>query len=191
MSDQNKNRFSKSDIASALALVMSIAALGIGIIEAKIMADQQEIMADQQRVMVEQQKGSVWPYVALENSLDYQADSLVISWIAENKGVGPAIVNSIDLKINEQPYNTFNALLAHMDSVMGNDKYTLTKFGVSKKTESVYAPGEKKTIFQMTVYDRNLFFEQIGYFNLTLKYCSIYGDCWGQNGSSLENETGE
>ena len=69
---KSKNRFSRSDIASFLAVTLCIAALAIGIVEAKIMADQQDIMAQQQKVMIEQQKGSVWPYVEVKNSIQME-----------------------------------------------------------------------------------------------------------------------
>ncbi|MFY0594467.1 hypothetical protein [Roseivirga sp.] len=195
MSEPTKNKFSKSDIASMLAVVLSIAALGIGIIEAKIMADQQEIMADQQRVMVEQQKGSAWPYLAVESELNsiesntQQMDSIVFSWSAKNKGVGPAIVSDMNLTIHEKPYNSFKPFVDLMDSLIGDENYNLIKFGLSRKTETVYAPGEEKVLFQITFYNKDLFFKEIGFFGLKLKYCSIYGDCWGQNGTPLEEIT--
>jgi len=67
-----QKKFSWSDKASYIAVLLSITALAIDIVEAKIMADQQDIMAQQQKVMVEQQKGSVWPYVEVKNSIQIE-----------------------------------------------------------------------------------------------------------------------
>lgn len=175
---ESKKKYSRSDIASFLAVIMSVSALAIGIVEARIMADQQAIMA-------EQQKGSVWPYMEVKSSVLSANDSLVFGWTAENKGVGPAIVKRITLMIKEKPYYSYSNFLTAVDSIMGKDTYELNQFTMSKSIKSVYAPGDKKTLFQITFYDQDAFLKKIGYFNLSLKYCSIYGDCWRENGKEI------
>ena len=182
---ESKNRFSRSDIASFLAVTLSIAALAIGIVEAKIMADQQDIMAQQQKVMVEQQKGSVWPYVEVKNSIQME-NLLSFSSSAENKGVGPAIIKEIKIEMKGETYNSFDTFKTSLDSIMGEKNYELTEFGISENVNSVYAPGERETLFFFIFKDQAAFFKNIGFFSLTVTYCSIYGDCWRENGQEIE-----
>ena len=180
MTKSNK-KFSRSDITAFLALIMSISALVIGVVEARIMSEQQQIMVDQQ-------KGAVWPYLEVKSSLAV-TDSLVFSWTAENKGVGPAIVNGVNLLFKEKTIKTYSELLSLLDGLVGENNYALSKFGVDQESKSVYASGEEKTLLQITFYDPKVYFEKVGFFNLDLKYCSIYGDCWKENGKELSSET--
>lgn len=185
----SKNRFSRSDIASFLAVTLSIAALAIGIVEAQIMSEQQEIMAEQQKVMVEQQKGSVWPYVEVKSAInltDPTSDFLVFNTSAENKGVGPAIVKEMSIQIHDKSYDDYNEFAIAMDSILGKDKYQLLQFGIIKNPNSVYKPGEKKEIFSIKILDKDEFYTKISFFKLNLKYCSIYDDCWRENGQEFE-----
>ncbi len=187
---EDKKKFSRSDIASFLAVTLSIAALAIGIVEAKIMAKQQEIMAEQQEVMVEQQKGSVWPYVEVKsaiNLLDPTSDILMFNTSAENKGVGPAIVKEVSIQIHDKSYDDFKEFVTAMDSLMGKDKYELLQFAISKNPNSVYKPGESKSLFSIKILDKEKFYTKISFFNLRLKYCSIYDDCWKENGQEISN----
>lgn len=185
MSD-SKSRFSRSDIASFLAVMLSIAALAIGIVEANIMADQQEIMAQQQAVMVAQQKGSVWPYVEVKNDIQMK-NRLFFTSSIENKGVGPAIIKEIKIEMKEKFYNSFRTFKSSLDSIIGEDKYELMDFGISGNVNSVYAPGDKETLFQISFKDQTAFLKNIGFFKLSIKYCSIYGDCWLENGQEIED----
>ncbi|MBO3697008.1 hypothetical protein [Roseivirga sp. E12] len=186
---ESKKKFSRSDIASFLAVIMSVAALFIGIIEARIMAEQQEIMAQQQKVMVEQQKGAVWPYMEVKSGvtiLNQLSDSLTFNSTAENKGVGPAIVKEISIQILDKAYNDFRDFTNAMDSIMGKDKYELLQFAIRKSPNSVYKPGETRNLFSIKILDKEDFYAKIGFFNLSLKYCSIYDDCWMENGKEIE-----
>lgn len=179
---EKKKKFSRSDIASFLAVALSLAALAIGIIETRIMAQQQE-------VMVEQQKGSVWPYIEVKSGITISnslSDTLTFNATAENKGVGPAIVKEIRIQIHDKAYNNFQDFTAAMDSIIGNENYELLQFAISKSPNSVYKPSEKRNLFSMRLLNKELFYSKIGFFNISLKYCSIYDDCWMENGKEIE-----
>ena len=96
-------KLNSSHIVSLLAIVISLAALGTGVMQARIMSSQQEIMASQQETMVMQQKASVWPYVAVMNEILYQEKGSGITISIENKGVGPAIVGDMKLIFRNNP----------------------------------------------------------------------------------------
>jgi len=173
-----KNKLSRADKTSLLALILSIAALALGVIETQIMSKQQD-------TMVQQQKAAVWPYVELKGGIELN-DSLVFKTVAENKGVGPAIVKEISIDLGGKSYQDFRAFSQALDSILGKDQYSIHHFGISQRRKSVYKSGESKTLFEITLHDRKRFFEKVAYFNIHLTYCSILDECWGANGSELE-----
>lgn len=183
MIEQNK-KFSRSDMAAFLAVLLSIAALGIGIVEAKIMADQQLIMAQQQEVMVEQQKGSAWPYVEVKTSMDIIGQTTIIC-SAENKGVGPAIITNANIMLGDKVFNDGIEFSKALESILGNSDFELLDFSTNPNNKIVFKPGEKKNFLKLVLLNP-LDFRKIGSPFLTLNYCSIYNDCWRENGSEIK-----
>jgi hypothetical protein len=137
----------------------------------------------QARIMREQQRASVWPYVEWTLSLGTQAGFDIR---VNNKGVGPAIIRSVSLKLDGKPMDGaisfMNALLDHPDSLA---------YGTTSIDGTVLAPGEEVHFLQIapnsatrkldpSVYDR---------ISLQITYSSIYNDCWVSNGKkAVETE---
>lgn len=182
---ESENRFSRSDIASFLAVTLSIAALAIGIVEAKIMADQQKIMAEQQTVMVAQQKGSAWPYIEVKTRLDIQGQVTIIC-AAQNKGVGPAIVSNANIVIGNKTFNDGIEFSKALESILGSSDFDLKSFSSSPNLKSVFKPGEQKDFLYLVLHNP-LDFKKIANVSLKLNYCSIYNDCWRENGQEIED----
>ena len=175
-----KNKLSRSDKTSFLALLLSIAALAIGIIEARIMSKQQD-------TMVQQQKAAVWPYVELRSGIQV-TDSLLFESEAENKGVGPAIIKEMSVEFNDQTYKDIKAFSSALDELIGKGQYSITRFGISQTTKSVYKPGESRTLLEIAIHNEEAFTEKVGYFNVNLVYCSIFDECWRENGEELSTD---
>lgn len=178
MSNEPKNKLTRADKTSFLALLLSIAALAIGVIEARIMSQQQD-------TMVQQQKAAVWPYVELRSGV-MVTDSLLFESIAENKGVGPAIIKEMSVSIDDEVYTNISEFSNALNNLIGKDQYTITRFGISQTTKSVYKPGESRTLLEVIIHDQEAFSEKVGYFNVNLVYCSIFDECWRENGKELE-----
>ena len=174
---EDKRKISRSDITSLLAVIFSIAALVVSVIQARI-------MADQQTVMVAQQKAAVWPYVEVRNGLNL-ADSLVYSVVAENKGVGPAIVQGLSIEIQGNVYDNFDDFSKALTGLIGEEGYMVTRFGITQKRKNVYKPGESRVLFEVNIYNVDGYRDKVGSFNVNLTYCSIYDDCWFKNGKPL------
>ena len=174
---ENKRKLTRSDITSFLAVIFSIAALVVSMIQARI-------MAEQQTVMVAQQKAAVWPYVELSNGLNL-TDSIVYKVVAENKGVGPAIVKDMSIAIHDEVYENFDEFSMALDSLLGREGYSVRRFGVNKSRKAVYKPSEQKTLFEVIIFDPVAYRDKVGFFNVSLTYCSIYDDCWKDNGEEI------
>ena len=78
----------RSDIIAVFALLISFLTFGIGVYETRIMSKEQKMMQSQQ-------EASVWPYLEIKRDFSQGLENrITISVI--NKGVGPAILNSIE-----------------------------------------------------------------------------------------------
>jgi len=166
------NKFTGSQIASLVAVIVSVSALMVSIYEAKIMREQQS-------VMVSQQKTSVWPYVKGNTLLSFDSISTV-KVILENKGIGPALIDDIKLSVNGNPAIDYTDLNEKLSTVFKDNKYYLSLVSLS---DHVLSPGE--TLEVMTIRfpsfrnDYLIVSEmEIGY---DLCYCSVYDECWKVN----------
>ena len=175
--EEPKKKLNRSDLTSFLAFILSIAALAIGIIEARIMSQQQE-------TMVQQQKAAVWPYLELRGGIRL-TDSLFFESVAENKGVGPAVIKSMSVLVNGQAYTDILDFTKAMNDVLGVGQFTITRFGISQ-TKSVYKPGESKRLLEVQIYNKKAFLDKIGYIPVHVTYCSIYDECWRENGADID-----
>ena len=120
-----------SQIASLIAVIVSISALAVSIYEARIMKEQQQLM-------VSQQKTSVWPYVKGNTLLRFDSVSS-IRVILENKGIGPALINGIQLSIDGSVATDYTDLNDKLKDVFKDHNFYLSLASLS---EHVLAPGE-------------------------------------------------
>lgn len=172
-------KFSRSDVTSFIALVVSLGALCVSIYEANIMREQQMIMQSQQRT-------SVFPYLVQELRYSFGTKGEFI-YELENKGVGPAKIKSANLTLNNKPVNTYMEIKHELDKVFPKE----ADYGFSFSNPDGYfiSPKEKKVAIKITFNNfensinsiRNLNFEY------EINYCSIFEECWEINTDQLEN----
>ncbi len=175
---QNESRklfpkFSRSDVTSFIALVVSLSALGVSIYEANIMREQQMIMQSQQ-------KTSVFPYLTQDLRYSLGGDGEFIYEI-ENKGIGPAKIKSATLTLNDKPVNSYLEIKTELDKIFPKE----ADYGFSFSNPDGYfiSPKEQIVAIKITYKNfensmnliRNLNFEY------NLQYCSIFDDCWELN----------
>ncbi len=55
-----------------------------------------------------------------------------------------------------ETYNSFDSFKTSLDSIMGEKNYELTEFGISENVNSVYAPGKKETLFEISFKDQSV-----------------------------------
>lgn len=146
---------------AATAFVVSVCSLFIYIYQSKIMAEQQQVAA--------------WPYVEWYTS-NVEGYKLTV----QNKGIGPAIVRKVALKIDGRPLEGNGALI---DAVMGaqNDVKWINS-GLAGRVLSA-----NETVSILTIPDPLHAREYQGRlakrkFELDITYCSIYGRCWTSTG---------
>ena len=173
-------KFSRADVMSFIALVVSLGAFCVSIYEANIMREQQMIMQSQQ-------KTSVFPYLIQDMQFSFEEEVEFI-YELENKGIGPAKIESAVLTLNEKPVNSYKEIKTELDKIFPKE----ADYGFSFSNPNGYfiSPKEKIVAIKITFKNfensvdliRNLSFE----YDIT--YCSIFDECWKIGSDKKENE---
>ncbi|HJV21760.1 MAG TPA: hypothetical protein VJ570_03635 [Holophagaceae bacterium] len=153
-------------LAVGTALFVSLSTLGVYIYQAKVMKEQQHV--------------SVWPYVewTTGNVKDFHVT-------VKNKGVGPALIQKVDMTLDGKPVHTATELVS---AVCGPD-WSLQGLINSSLEGRVMAPGEEVSPITITDVTEGRAFEaqmRKHAFKLRITYCSIYGDCWSTDGQRVQ-----
>lgn len=171
---EHNNKFSRLDlnsIGTIAALVLSIVAISISVLEVTTMRTQQ--------------RAEVWPYLQINSS--YSADKYRI--LLENKGVGPALVKSVKMYVDGQlaTANNFDNII--VDLVGKENAFSYDVYEVFNPDQSVISSQEQIRLFSVPLVNRDKsagrflpgikFAEQSkDRFNISVCYCSIHNDCW-------------
>lgn len=158
-----------NNYATIVAVILSIVAIAVSLLEVSAMRDQQ--------------RASVWPYLSVEQSFLSNNYSLTI----ENKGVGPALLKIADWRVDDVPVEDLDQLILE---IVGEElAFSYETYFTSSLGENVLAPGESLTVFGVPVREDTMAFLQgvSGRVSLSACYCSIHGDCWQ---SALGGEQG-
>lgn len=133
----------------------------------------------QSSLMKTQQMMSVWPHVTFGPT--WSSDYLALNLI--NKGVGPALVKGVKVKINEQEVEGIQNLMDYVpDSLQSEFNYSSLFPG------QVIMVGENIQLFQTSSPKTIGYFLQLlreGKIRIEVCYCSIYEDCWVSSGISV------
>lgn len=173
------NRFDRSDLLSALALLMSLGAIFVSMRQTTILKDQQLIMADQQEIMASQLEGSVWPYLETNISVSELDGTRTVIYTMTNKGVGPAKITQFSFQVNGKVILNARDLL---DAVVVLEEFQqLSTLSFDLPVNEVLAPNETQEVYRLdyryTAEAPNEFISLIG--EEKICYYSIYDKCYG------------
>ena len=124
-------------------------------------------------ILREQQKATVWPYVTI--SQNYSSSGYELRAI--NKGVGPALIESVQIEFDGKPMDTYLGMLE--EAFPNNDR----DYGNTKQSNinGVVMQSEEKIVmlsFPWTDTTRLITPELNNKMRIKLRYCSVLGDCW-------------
>ncbi|MEO0818129.1 MAG: hypothetical protein AAFX86_12605 [Pseudomonadota bacterium] len=161
-SEQNQpaHRPRINDYATILAVILSVVAIAVSLLEVSAMRAQQ--------------RASVWPYLSVSESFFQNRFSLTI----ENKGVDPALVKTVDWRVDGVPVNDLDRLI--LETVGEDLAFSYETYQVASADNDVLAVGEELTIFAVPVEPGTMAFLSAVRPRTSLEacYCSIHGDCW-------------
>ena len=145
-------------LGTIIALVISSMALLVSVYEATIMQSQQKAM--------------VWPYVKISTGYSYDGFTVY----ASNNGIGPALIESVEVQINGKAVSSFDALLdaAQPDRTFG---YDIVKMGSLNGT--VIKAGEKRMFLRFPINEQTQpALKNMNNVNVKLQFNSVLGDSW-------------
>lgn len=133
----------------------------------------------------QQVRAAVWPILEFDSS-----NGPDIHFSLSNKGVGPAIVRHVIVKVDDQPAKNWNDVL---DKLVGPGKH---RFSESDMSGHVLAPNESMTVFTPRdvegnpLTDRsNPLWEEMNKdrrrVSVEICYSSTLGECWTLRASGL------
>ena len=159
-----------------LGVVLALIAVMISICTMIISLVETSIMQKQQQAMTESAKASVWPYVTSLTTTGAADGETQFKIVVENKGVGPALINQMEVRYNDQPIDNsiVNMIRKHCPDAL------VTNFSSNVTQKMVLSPGEIKSIISIDLKEVDVMsFAQFTE-KVSTHYCysNIYGDIW-------------
>ena len=143
---------------------------------------------DQAQVMRAQQHASVWPLINSDFTVDPSADGLSIDMRVSNRGVGPALIKSATILIDDEPVRHRPEM---MRAIFGEQPPSGSASVVGSSIESIaLGAGESAQLFRVTweASEANVAaFTALGsrYINgegaeirMEICYCSVFDRCY-------------
>ncbi len=186
-----KNKKNKPSILIAsIAVLISLFSLIISLRETQILKEQQAIMKSEK-------DASVWPYMENSYTISNSGNSSYsIVFTAVNKGIGPAIIDSVSYHFKSYEFNNWN-FHKNLQELFPN--VLITNGGNAELGNRVFSSGEKFIVFRISIenkYDKysdselNVLVNDIAsniHFNYC--YCSVYDSCWKVEGDETLHST--
>jgi hypothetical protein len=133
----------------------------------------------------QQVRAAVWPILEFDTS-----NGPDIHFTVSNKGVGPAIIRNVIVKVDGQPVRNWNEVL---DKFLGPGKY---HFSESDINGHVFSAGESMDVFTPRDADGNVLNDKSnpmwvelnkdrGRVTVEICYSSTLGECWTLRASGL------
>ena len=136
---------------------------------------------DQSRVMRAQQHGAVYPVLQVDGYVARSTETLSMGIRVINSGVGPALIERVDLLFDNEPVDGFGAERRRLP---GN-----TDISWSGLTGRALAPGDETEPVrvrwsrdQITPEAFNETASRWARFDLIICYCSVFNRCWQTQG---------
>ena len=162
--EQSSNRRARTaEWGSVVAIAISALALAIG--------------AYQTRLMQAQARASVWPYVKIGFGYAENGESPGFNIHIQNNGVGPAIVKSVQVWLDDKPLHSwldaYPILLGHgaghpkLEALSGIVIPPSTNRETDVHAIRISEPDQAAK-----------FFDAVDRFKIDICYCSVYDECW-------------
>ncbi len=166
-------------ITAISAVVVGVAALGVGIMQARIAYKQSQIMQESIRA-------SVWPVLQAEQTAELRESGASIALSLKNAGVGPAMIYGVSLSQDGKPIGSLQEF-----AVLAPEILTMRNVTVSQSTVAgrILAAGDEISFAAASwTFEEPLAPETAALFNTSFAklnsvrieacYCSATQSCW-------------
>ncbi|MEM9169286.1 MAG: hypothetical protein AAGC56_06490 [Pseudomonadota bacterium] len=148
---------------SLLAIVISLSALGVSVLEVTSLQGQQ--------------RASVWPYLEIGGNYSGEGYEIAIT----NKGIGPALLGDVTITLAGRTIASSDDLDAVILDTIGEDRaFSYDTYRASDASGAVLAPGEKEILFGVPwTPETRVFVSAVSdAMAVDACYCSVYKECW-------------
>lgn len=124
----------------------------------------------------QQVSAQVWPYLISGNN------DLTQSLVVNNKGVGPAIVRSVQVRIDRKPQTDWNHVLVALGMPLHHSTHIQTTLD-----HEVLSPGEAVQVIRFPDKDLWQRFREaaLDRMSMDICFCSTLGECWMSTDKNL------
>lgn len=169
-----RRRIGAQDLIGLVAVIVATVAAFAAIFQTQLMAKHQSI--------------SVWPYLQMWAGIAPDADDKsgidAFSFNFANKGVGPAIIESVDVRYNGKSYPSLNGVVYAIaeENGINTNETPLNLSEASVDAGEVVEAGEARWVVKssnkrLAAYmGRELYGRQT--VEVDVCYCSLYRECW-------------
>lgn len=174
MSEQRKKRISPQDLIGLVAVVVATSAALAAIFQTQLMARHQAV--------------SVWPYLQMFVGVaaeDQQTGEIkAFSFNIANKGVGPAIIETIELRYQGEAVAGWRAIFQTVaeENNLNLDEVQRSISEANLDPGEVSQAGEIQSIIESDHNDLAALLAREIYVNRSIEvdvcYCSLYKECW-------------
>jgi hypothetical protein len=131
----------------------------------------------QARIAEKQAHASVWPYLSIGYNVNDGSDAAGFTWTVDNNGLGPAILESVEVTVDGVPRQGWADVTAAIGLVPGSLRTTSSLNGrvlppsINRETtiDAIHLP---------TLADARLFYRARDRIKMSICYCSVYDECW-------------
>lgn len=183
----SRNGTTHSTRGTRLAEVGSFAALALSVLALVTSAYQARLMQAQTELMQTQSRASVWPYVTIGKNEDAIAGRESFTWRVDNNGVGPAKIESVEVRLDGKAYRNWNDIFATLAPEQAFHAQTSSLNGI------VLPPSlNRETTIEMVKPDSperaKVFIAAQQRMAIEVCYCSVYDECWIARALKPSNE---
>jgi hypothetical protein len=162
--------------ASVCAMVVSFASLYLAIHHGHVMQQ----MAEANSRMV---TATSWPHVSYSTSnVASDGSDSVIRFSLTNKGIGPARIEGMEVRLDGQPVKSVRELLNACCSAGGENAATQVSWRLSTANGEILRPGEDKAFLHLSRHADPAVWSRIRALpdKVAVKvcYCSVFDECW-------------
>lgn len=129
-------------------------------------------------------RAEVWPYLEITRNFESRGYQILV----DNRGVGPARVESVEFYSDHEALDGFDALI---ERVLGERAFGPELYSSSPLLGRVMSSREQLVLFDVSWEDRSrqLATEWESHLSIVACYCSIFDQCWlAQLGKSPNRE---
>lgn len=158
-----KSGIRRAEIGSAIAVLIAVLAVVVSFYQARIAENQAH--------------ASVWPYLSIGYNMYDGSDGPGFTWTVDNNGLGPAVLQSVVVKVDGAPRKTWRDVITAL-GIQPDIMRTTSSLHGRVLPPNINRETTVQAIHIPTLADARLFNKARDRVTMDICYCSVYDECW-------------